>query len=359
MQALIPAVFLANSWFWCIGGFFAVLLHMEFGRVSFPVFAAFNVVGAAAFGFVFTAARRSALLERMRGAGAAFSAVVVSFHLVFAVWASLLMGAIWPVLVWMIVAVVVSAARRAETPISTALFLLTLGLFALALFDAPFAPSLSTPVQPFIHQIAPLAFGFLLAPYFDLTFHRAYAVTPQPGLTFAIAFGVLFPVLLAGTYFATPYLAAFAAGEGSDVARLILLAVMVQTGFTTSLHVREVGEAASAIHPAVLKLIAAAGVCGALLLFAVDVASNATFEVGALIYRSFVFVIGGVFPVILLFGGLTRACLAALTFISPCYALGFLVGGPWAPFLSVALIGLAVIYLAARVAGPQEREARG
>ena len=54
---------------------------------------------------------------------------------------------------------------------------------------------------------------------------------------------------------------------------------------------------------------------------------------------------------ILLFGGLTRPALAALAFISPCYALGFLIGGPWAPFLSVALVGLAVMYAAARLQG--------
>ena len=82
------------------------------------------------------------------------------------------------------------------------------------------------------------------------------------------------------------------------VAQTILLAVMLQTGFTTSLHIREMAEASvipSSQSPP-LALAAAAGALASGALIAVHLTSpDATFDFGALIYRSFVFIIGGVF----------------------------------------------------------------
>ena len=49
MRSMPVAFFLACSWFWCIGGFFPVLLQQEFGRIAFLCFLILNVAGATLF----------------------------------------------------------------------------------------------------------------------------------------------------------------------------------------------------------------------------------------------------------------------------------------------------------------------
>ena len=349
MKLASSALYLANSWFWCIGGFFPVLLFLDFGDAAFPVFAAFNVLGAAAFGLVWSNAQRRAFLRRMQAAAGVFSCVVVVFHALFIVWASLLLGSVWPIWLWLSAAAATVALRRQRSAVSVALCLLTVGLFVLALLGPVERLEAAGGEAPFLHQIAPLALGFLLAPYFDLTFHRVYNETQRPGLTFSVGFGALFALYLGGMYLATPILATLAQGEPAEAVNLIIAAIILQAAFTTALHVEESGEALD--RRAGRTGFAMVGGLAVImsLMIAIGLTPSAAFDGGAFVYRVFVFLIGGVFPVVLLFGGLNRWSLSALIWISPCYTLGFLIGGAWVPFLTLAIVGLAVLLVVQRL----------
>ena len=200
--------------------------------------------------------------------------------------------------------------------------------------------------QPFTHQVLPLALGFLLAPYFDLTFHRAHADSANPRLTFLLGFGVLFLALLGGMYLATPVFALLLTTgslTGSGVQAVVAILVL-QTGFTTAAHLREVQATRWSRARFALPAIGVVVTLSALHLAIGQLMPAMTAPAGELVYRGFVFLIGVLFPVILLFGGMTRQALLVMAFLTPCYTLGFLIGGDLAPFLSVAMAGLAVTF---------------
>mgnify|MGYP001319490153 CR=1 FL=1 len=359
MRSILPAVFLACSWFWCIGGFFPVILRQEFGDAAFPYFAAFNILGAAAFGFVWNEARRAAFLRRMATAASLFSAVVVVFQAWFILWVCMLIGAVWPLAVFVAMLALTATVRRRAAGVALGLLAATAALFAyVAAQPAPDMPPVAA-VQPFVHQILPLALGFFLAPYFDLTFHEAYRASPRPRLTFALGLGGLFGAFLAGMYVATPTLAALASGapEVTPALAAMIALLAAQTGFTAALHLVPAGGLQRPGRRATgAALIAVTVPLGASLVW-----PEALYPLGVVIYKNLVFVIGGLFPLVLLFAGARRLGLATAAFITPCYALGFLVGGDFAPLLSVAMAALAAALAmawAARRRLPAVRDAR-
>ena len=120
--------------------------------------------------------------------------------------------------------------------------------------------------------------------------------------------------------------------------------MVLQTSFTTAAHLREI-EAIDWLNRfrSDMAILAVVSLCLVHVL-AAFVLTDWMPLVGELIYRNFVFVIGAIFPVILLFGGLNASSAKAIAFVTPCYALGFLIGGAFAPFLSIAMAGLALIY---------------
>ncbi|WP_416899893.1 MAG: hypothetical protein ACMVY4_09375 [Minwuia sp.] len=356
MRGLPAAFFLACSWFWCIGGFFPVLLEREFGAVALPFFIVFNVAGATLFGLVWTGAGRQSFLARHRLPAEAFSLLIAGYHLVFMAWISTLLGSPVPLIGFVAAAAAFTVLRRQLTELAPAVFGITLILFSVILTTGEPAPAPAAALQPFAHQILPLALGFLLAPYFDLTFHRAFAESPRPRVSFLLGFGVLFLALLGGMYLAAPFFAPLltsASFSGTAVYAIVSLLVL-QTGFTTAAHLRELAGSRWADR----RL--AAPIAGSVVVLAVlhPLAGLAVPEIaqmaGELVYRGFVFLIGVLFPVILLFGGLNRRALTAMAFLTPCYTLGFLIGGDFSPFLSVAMAGLAVLYwLRPRLAATQ------
>ncbi len=125
---------------------------------------------------------------------------------------------------------------------------------------------------------------------------------------------------------------------------IVVTLLVLQTGFTTAAHVREISGSQWLRAPLLPLSLLAVTALGTLHLV-VDSSTFLTTElVGELLYRSFVFAIGVIFPVILMFGGLSRYSIAVIAFLTPCYGLGFLVGGAYAPFLTVGIAGLAIAY---------------
>ncbi|NIZ15645.1 hypothetical protein [Phaeobacter sp. HF9A] len=212
-------------------------------------------------------------------------------------------------------------------------------------------PAPEIAAAPFFHQIAPLALGFLLAPWFDLTFHRAFRQANNPRRAFLIGFGVFFAALLLGVYLGLDAFVGLtlAGGLAQPAVAAVAVLVMVQTGFTTAAHLVELDiNWRQALSPALVV-----GIVAALHVASLMLSPEALRLVGELTYRSFVFAIGAVFPVLFIFGPTRRAALVAAV-LTPCYTLGFLIGGVFAPFLSVAMLVLAAVYVrvgAHRIAG--------
>lgn len=347
MAGLPAAFFLACSWFWCIGGFFPVLLQQEFGAIAFPVFLVFNVAGAALFGFIWSNAGRAGFLQRHGRSAQFFSVLVVGYHLVFMAWISVLLHSALPLLAFIAVTMTLYTLRQRLTLLAAPVFGVTVLLFVLAIsapLPQPTAGAAAT--VPFLHQILPLALGFLLAPCFDLTFHRAFAASSDPRQSFMVGFALLFTALLGGMYLAMPVFSQLLTASGLTGTGLhaVVLILALQTGFTTAAHLRELSETFWSDRHRALPVILIALLTGGLLLATDLVRPEMTFTLGALVYRGFVFMIGALFPVILLFGGWNRQALLAMVLLTPCYTLGFLIGGEWAPFLSVAMAILAVLY---------------
>jgi hypothetical protein len=246
---------------------------------------------------------------------------------------------------FMVITLAFTALRKHLAVLATGVVGLTGCLFLFITSSPTTAVAPPTP-SPFVHQILPLAFGFLLAPYFDRTFHSAFAAASQPRMVFVIGFGGLFSAMLCGVYLGMPaFVGLMSAGGLADPAVAAVAALLVlQTGFTTAAHLRELESSVWHKQRIVQITITAAAVlssCHVLTFFAWPDLLRAG---GELLYRNFVFVVGVVFPVILMLGGLNKHAIAAITFVTPCFALGFLIGGAFAPMLSVAMLGLVVIY---------------
>src|SRR5215217_5563964 len=78
------AIYLGMSWTWCIGMFLPVLLTRDFGGFSWFVFAAPNVVGAAAMGWVLKDGTSEVISDAHRYALMMFSLVTTTFQVFFA-----------------------------------------------------------------------------------------------------------------------------------------------------------------------------------------------------------------------------------------------------------------------------------
>jgi hypothetical protein len=87
LPVLALAAYLGCSWTWCIGMYLPVLLVRDYGPWAWVAFAAPNVIGAAAMGWVLW---RPGASERIASAhaaaGACFSVVTILFHVLFVWW---------------------------------------------------------------------------------------------------------------------------------------------------------------------------------------------------------------------------------------------------------------------------------
>lgn len=246
LRTLGWAAYLATSWTWCIGMFLPILLIRDFGPGAWWIFAIPNVLGAAAMGFVLSRQGHSEqLVVAHRPAMQIFSLVTILFQAMF------FFLVVFPL-------VHTANARLAYVPLGIALVaglftrgwgaliatvLTTLGVI-IAWFTLIKVPDASP--QPLfavaeLAYLAPVcAFGFLLCPYMDLTFHQARQATTARGarLAFAVGFGVIFLVAIA---FTPLYGSVFAGGAARAepiglAALLIAMHMATQLIFTINAH---------------------------------------------------------------------------------------------------------------------------
>jgi hypothetical protein len=200
MQTVGWGLYLASSWTWCIGMFLPILLIRWWGWPGFLAFALPNVLGCTLFGYVLTPETSRALVVRFRLWIALFGAATIAYQIGFLL-KSGVTGALLAALP--VTLALLLAARRATErsdrtmmAVGAAAWLLSCLLFARfgtgALANLPATGSLP-PVS--LAWAAPfMAFGFLLCPYLDPTFHLALQRSPSRH-AFAV-FGAGFTVML-------------------------------------------------------------------------------------------------------------------------------------------------------------------
>lgn len=303
--------------------FLPVLMVRDYGVIGFIVFAAPNVLGAAAMGLVLREGASGRLVMRHRRAMEVFSLVTIAFHLFFLAW--LIDGldewieqrtGLWLVLAIlafgaMVVMVAATWQRGTRQQRVVALLLWTFGVVGLGLFlgesgDGLAAlPFMATGEESGVFWLAPVcAFGFGLCPYLDLTFHRARQHAGRSAsVAFLVGFGLLFPAAIGFTLAYTPVLLpamdhGAAAAVPTMLASILVLHIVGQLVFTVRLHQHELvqppGRLAPLSHPLMWALIVAVA-------FVLGFSGNRPSFVddqsfGEVVYRCFMGLYGLAFP---------------------------------------------------------------
>ena len=261
--------------------FLPVLLVHDFGPAGWVVFAAPNVIGAGAMGWVLARPGSSeAIVRTHRAACVGFTAVTLAFHAFFLFW----MGTLGVVPWWGGAAAVGlgSAAALAARRRSGVDLALAAGVFAVSLVVlirgmlSPAVPDLhgtQAPVGVNLAFLLPVcAFGFALCPYLDLTFHRAVQATAPAGrsrLAFGLGFGLFFLAMIVLTLLYEGDFNRFTPGArlgsfGAGLLTWVATHMAVQAGFTWTSHLRALpaarrGDAAGWTLAMSLAVLGAAG----------------------------------------------------------------------------------------------------
>lgn len=351
-------LFLASSWTWCIGMFLPLILLREWGWRGFWLFAAANVLGAAAVGFWWSRAASEAFMARRRWLLALFSVATIAFQAFFVAW--LVRAALerafddgfahmgWAVLdplpgfvAWLaatgtMLLVVVLGARaslgwRQLGAIATIGSLILWGAYGIEgwrLVGEGRAPARE------LWFIAPaIMLGFVVCPHLDLSLHRV--VRESPGRLPWIVFALSFPLMLL-----------FAASSYSPAGPRTLAPLVawwfIQASFTSAVHAREIhairlpGAGAWIVGAIVVGALAAGPISGVWAAEGAD-ASGAV-SLGEPAYLRFLGLYGAVFPAVALLLWRGYRSLGVLGFLAvaiPCFEAGFLGMrsgiDPWGP----------------------------
>jgi len=248
------SLYLACSWTWCIGMFLPVLLVRDYGVWGFVVFAAPNVVGAAAMGWVLAdSAAAERILARHTPACRAFSGVTIAFHLFFLQWLGTKITGEWWIIALVVTpiaaAILMGRSQRVMLALAAAVWALSAAAFVSVTRDRAATGDWSLggrggpPVD--LLWLAPVcAFGFALCPYLDPTFLRARRECGRGAAraAFTLGFGAFFLAMILLTLLYAPmfrgerFNMAFA---GVATLGLLVGHVTTQAIFTCAAHWKE------------------------------------------------------------------------------------------------------------------------
>jgi hypothetical protein len=313
LTILLWSLFLGMSWTWCIGMFLPVILVREFGLAGWIVFAIPNVLGAAAMGWVLRTRESSIrLVQNHRLACLTFSYVTVAFHLFFIGWfaADRLVpddNVYWMLWALIFAFLLLSARLPGDLWSAAATFIVSTLAIAFALYRGsadklPSASRAAGAITGAAYLTPVCAFGFLLCPYLDLTFHRARQQTSgkQARLVFSLGFGLFFFLMIVFSLWYAPHLAVTISAPGAlpeAFAIAIIVHMLVQSAFTVSLHVRHLND--TSWHVPLRHLLLWVLLAGGPLLLRAWVQTLKhwlSLDAGELIYRCFMGFYALVFP---------------------------------------------------------------
>ncbi|MGH1471661.1 MAG: hypothetical protein ACRBCS_10740 [Cellvibrionaceae bacterium] len=336
--------YLACSWLWCIGAFFPLIILRDYGLGALISFTSFNVIGAAAFGFYFTRRRREDFIQKHQLMLNVFSGTTALFQIFFVAWLSQLLGMHWLLPLMLFFALLFYIGNQLVTLCSIILYFISLLFFII--FSNSATIEWSHQLQPgWIHVVLPLAIGFIFSPYLDLTFHRAFAQSDRPKLTFTFGFGVFFLSLVCFVFaYSSELTKLFFDGQVLKKTLYPIVAfIILQTAFTLAVHGREYKRFNHSQDRPIKLWIC---LCIASLFFSLfmmkfddlTIPFILDSNIGEIIYKCFLFFYGLVCPIYLLLYAHKRLMVVTLIGISPFYAIGFLIGGEHIYTLSIAML---------------------
>lgn len=316
------AAYLACSWTWCIGMFLPVLLLRDYGPWSFLAFAAPNIIGAAAVGWVLTAARAREVVAKHKVAIAVFTGVTIAFQMAFVALAlnwfvfpegtqTLLVK--WP-LAAIFVAMLFLAILSNKWPLLSVLSWassVAVSLWLALNDNFHFPTDWAAPSSGILFMAPVCVFGFLLCPFMDrsLLFVRESIDDRDSRLIFTLGFGFFFAAMILMTLGYARLLSIDTAGRvvsGVSAASAVVVAIHIlpQLMFTMVAHIRGWEPQRPEPRPGLRAFgLAGATVFLALLLLPLVVAIGAdTFGVrlplsrGEFTYRLYLSFYGLVFP---------------------------------------------------------------
>lgn len=240
-------LFCSSSWTWCIGMYLPVILVRNWGWPGFWVFALFNLLGCAGFGYWCSRERSERLCIDHRWAMLLFSCVTIGYQVFFAVylgsWAAdsvAIVPGSGPPAEWIAAGIAIVAGLLLSLAPDRAWP--WLGAIAAAVSYATWfvlgtgrlagAPAEGTHSAGSLALAAPIiAFGFLLCPWLDLTFHRARQRSPSVH-AFGVFGATFLPIILMTV--------AYGATGELDPTAPVLAHLSTQIVFTIAAHVREI-----------------------------------------------------------------------------------------------------------------------
>lgn len=245
------AFYLASSWTWCIGMMLPALLTRDHGWPGFAVFAAPNIIGAAAMGWVLTREASRRFVRDHRLAVGAFTVVTVFYQAYFLGW---LFTGFYPVDTLTVLVPVLAGAwalfavlnGRGRSRLGAGLawgVSVGVGLVLWERGGLRWSAAQAGVLDEHALWILPISsLGFLACPYLDVTFHTARQgmSATHARAAFTLGFGVLFAAMIALTYAARDQLAPIG-GTGfgqapGDLAFVYAVHAVVQLAFTARLH---------------------------------------------------------------------------------------------------------------------------
>jgi hypothetical protein len=331
-----------------------VVLLRDFGWPGLLAFAIPNVIGAAAFGYVVrTGAKSAPLIDRNRPAMRWFSITAIAYHAYFCTFLVVVLWGTPPsVAVGAGAAVIAAGLLLSFLPagsfpvLAVIVYALSLAVFVGLGTEHLFPmPVDGAQLASRLLWLAPImAFGFLLCPYLDLTFHRALDRSPSRHAfgVFAVGFSVM--LLLTCAY------------RDHIVAASVPLAhIAAQAVFTTGAHFRELRRRGGPPAGRTIGLALVVAAAAALLVLALGDAPETS---GEAVYVRFLVFYGLIFPAwVLLFMGpgrslpLSRRTIlvfaGAMIVAMPFYEAGFIHGHMW--LVAIPLAGLGMWALAAHM----------
>lgn len=341
--------YLACSWLWCLGGFFPLILGRDYGWPALAAFTVFNVGGAMAMGFYFKHRdKQQAFEHKHRPALSFFSYITIAYQIFFVAWLGVTIGQPLLMIAVLAIAYVIYLSKGLITYWAVLFYLLSIGLFVSFLgSDLPPIDISAKGYWP--HALLPLAIGFILSPYLDITFHRAYRESDHPKLSFALGFGVFFLSLLAFVFYYASSLGDIFFEQAIPVAVIypVIGFLVLQIAFTISAHCSELCTQ-QYLKPSLLAgCIGLFSLLSSGLLVLVE-GSTIPFiksPIEEIVYKSFLFFYSLVFPLYLLLGKSRSTFLWVLAICTPAYSLGFLIGGEYSFSLTIGVVIMLVVTL--------------
>ncbi|MFC4698909.1 hypothetical protein ACFO4O_01885 [Glaciecola siphonariae] len=348
-NTLSNAAYLACSWLWCLGGFLPLILARDYGWPALLAFTIFNVGGAMAMGFYFKhRSQQSEFEQSHKHAIKWFSFVTIAYQVFFITWLSAVIGQPWIIAGMFALASLFYISKGAITAWAVAIYVVSIVLFV-DFFgrDWPAVDIAAKAYWP--HALLPLAIGFILSPYLDISFHKAYKNSTHPRASFMLGFGVMFLSLLIFVFFYAGSLGEvfFKQAIPAQIIYPVVAFLMMQTAFTISAHVSQLRLSQLSKPVTMMTSLAAITLVAAGIVFFANNVITQWVEIALeeTIYKTFLFFYSLVFPLYLLLGQFKSLYLWTLALCTPAYSIGFLLGGnsSFALSVGVAIIATALI----------------